>query len=139
MSALPSEGGARFLSGSNFTLKTLIKLARALEAHVHVNFDREVELSEAAAERYRRWEAQDICDAIDHASRASDVLDPVDDPSDGAAGSSLNGLTRIVQQYGASDIGFMPESQLRDLPLLASHTELVSSGRVTMEAVGEGS
>jgi transcriptional regulator with XRE-family HTH domain len=44
---------------SNFQLKTLIKLALALDAHVHVNFDREVELAEAAAERYRRWEAQD--------------------------------------------------------------------------------
>jgi|SaaInl4_135m_RNA_FD_contig_31_548389_length_1754_multi_4_in_0_out_0_4 transcriptional regulator with XRE-family HTH domain len=44
--------------GSNFQLRTLIKLALALDAHVHVNFDREQGLAEAAAERYRRWAAQ---------------------------------------------------------------------------------
>lgn len=131
--------------GSNFTLKTLIKLARALEAHVHVNFDREVELSEAAAERYRRWDAQDRAGhADDHASPASAVIDHVDWLSNDwlsnqIAGPSPRGVGRVIQRYDASDLGIVEGSQVKDLPLVASYTALVSTGTVTMEAVGEGS
>ena len=80
---------------SNFQLKTLIKLALALDAHVHVNFDRELGLADAAAERYRRWAG--------HAAVEEGHEALATDSQDGAVGTTALSFT---VSFGSAQHGY---------------------------------